>query len=490
MKITQMGSLVMLFHSPVQQVWPTPKITAIIKISFSMFLTLFFSSVTKAQQILTLRESLKIAVDKYGTIKAKNVYANASKTAIQQAKLDYLPNLNLSAQADYGTANGQNGPAYSFGPVGIASTGLPLGAQNLNAAFGSLYLANVNWEFFAFGRSKEKVRTAVRKSKLDVSDLQQEIFQHQVRVSAAYLNLLAAQRLTASYRKNVSRANNLRQIIVRKAKKDLLAGVDSSQANAAVSNAKSVLLKAMTFEDEQNSNLIKLLGTTPQKIKADTVFIANLPKSLPLAVDSLAASHPVLEFYKNRILYSDQQVEYDRTLMYPTFTMGAAAQARGSGFSSSYTADKPNYNSRLLAGLSPERTNYVVAVGITWNLIQPSRVKQQVKSQRMISEGLRDELEMTRQELATQLNFSDIKIKNAIADYYETPLQVKAANDTYLQKMVLYNHGLTNLVDVTQALYAVVRAETDRDIAYNNVWQALLLKAATAGDFNLFYINL
>jgi hypothetical protein len=58
-----------------------------------------------------------------------------------------------------------------------------------------------------------------------------------------------------------------------------------------------------------------------------------------------------------------------------------------------------------------------------------------------------------------------------------------------LQKSVLYKNGLTNIVDVTQALYALNRAETDRDIADNNVWQALLLKAAASGDFGLFVNN-
>jgi hypothetical protein len=51
---------------------------------------------------------------------------------------------------------------------------------------------------------------------------------------------------------------------------------------------------------------------------------------------------------------------------------------------------------------------------------------------------------------------------------------------------VLYKNGLTTIVEVTQALYTLNRAETDRDISNNNVWQALLLKAAASGDFSLF----
>jgi len=456
----------------------------------TIFIFLLCTISANAQTTLSLKQAIKMGLNNYGTIKAKEAYAKSSAASVAQARLDYLPNFNLSAQTDYGTANGQNGPAYAFGPAGIASGGLPLASQNWNAAFGSLYLANINWDFFAFGRSKQKIATADGKRLLDVSDLSQEKFQQEVRVAAAYLNLLAAQRLTTSYRKNLDRADTLRQVIVRKAKKELLAGVDSSQANAEVSNAKSVLLNAFTFEDEQNSSLIKLLGTSPQKVQADTLFIANLPKALPLPNDSLAAGHPVIAYYKSRIQYSNEQAKYFKTLALPTFSLGAALQTRASGFNYTYSADHPNYSTSLSDGLSPGRTNYVVAVGITWNLAQPFRIRQQVKSQRLVSEGLEYELALTRQQLITQNNFADSKLKNAIADYYETPQQVKAAYDTYHQKMVLYNHGLTDLVNVTQALYALVRAETDRDIAYSNVWQAVLLKAAATGDFDIFYNNL
>jgi outer membrane protein TolC len=77
-------------------------------------------------------------------------------------------------------------------------------------------------------------------------------------------------------------------------------------------------------------------------------------------------------------------------------------------------------------------------------------------------------------------------MENAMANYREVPTEVKAATDAYQQKTVLYSNGLSNIVDVTQALYALNRAETDRDIIFTNVWQALLLKASASGDFNLF----
>jgi adhesin transport system outer membrane protein len=53
----------------------------------------------------------------------------------------------------------------------------------------------------------------------------------------------------------------------------------------------------------------------------------------------------------------------------------------------------------------------------------------------------------------------------------------------------LYKNGLANIVDLTQALYTLNRAEVDKDIVYNNVWQALLYKSASIGDIGIFLNN-
>jgi len=84
------------------------------------------------------------------------------------------------------------------------------------------------------------------------------------------------------------------------------------------------------------------------------------------------------------------------------------------------------------------------------------------------------------------LVLADQRIANSMQSVAEVPVQYKAASDAYLQKSVLYKNGLTNIVDVQQAQYALNRAEADLNVAYINVWQSLLLKAAASGDFDLF----
>jgi outer membrane protein TolC len=81
-----------------------------------------------------------------------------------------------------------------------------------------------------------------------------------VRVASAYLNLLAAQRLKLSQQKNLERANALRSVVLARTKNGLNAGVDSSLANAEVSNATISLTNALDYEQEQANQLVQLMG--------------------------------------------------------------------------------------------------------------------------------------------------------------------------------------------------------------------------------------
>lgn len=438
------------------------------------------------QQKLSLKEALELAINNYGSVKAKANYAKASFSSVEQAKRDYLPNLVLSAQQDYGTVNGQNGPLYGFGGYGVASSGLPLPNQNWNAAFGSLYLANVNWEFFSFGKAKERIKVAREVAERDNMDLQQELFNHQVKVSAAYLNLLAAQKLTLSYKKNLFRADTFRQVVVTRALNGLIAGVDSSLANAEVSNAKIALTKAKDFEQEQSNKLAQLMGIPPTEFTLDSFFISHVPAGMEQSTDSDIANHPTLRWYQSRINVGKEQKKYLKTLYYPSLSLVGIFQTRGSGFRSDYASNQQAFTQNYFDGIKPSRSNYLIGIGLTWNLTQPLRISKQVKGQTFTNQALTDEFELANQQIRAQLVLADTKIENALSNYREVPTQVKAVSDAFLQKSVLYKNGLTNLVDVTQALYALIRAETDRDIAYNNVWQALLYKAAASGDFSLF----
>ena len=454
--------------------------------SVCFFLFLLMGSRANSQT-LTLKEAVQTALNNYGTIKAKGNYLKASQASAKEASLEYLPNLNLAAQQAYGTANGQFGPMIASGGLNAASSGPAFTSQNWNASFGGLYLANINWDFFTFGRVRERIKVAQAEVLQETTDLEQEKFQHQVRVAAAYLNLLAAQRLRLSQQKNLDRANALRTVVVVRAKNGLNPGVDSSLANAEVSNAKIALTNAIDYEEEHANQLAQLMGVPHQDFQLDTLFVNRIPASLYDSSTHKEDEHPVLQFYQSRINVSREQEKYYNRFKYPVFSLIGVVQSRGSGFSNTYSELYPNaFTHDYWSAVQPARSNYLIGMGVTWNLTSPIRVRQQVAAQQWTSKGLQNEYEVINQQIKAQLMLADQKMKNAIANYNEAPVQMKAASDAYLQKSVLYKNGLTNIVDVTQTLYALNRAETDRDISNNNIWQALLLKAAASGDFSLF----
>ena len=451
-----------------------------------LFFFLFFASINYSQT-LSLKEAIKIGLENYGSIKAKNNYAKAAKENLGQSHRDYLPNFNLSAQQDYGTINGQNGVLYGgYNSLTASTSGPTLPQQNWNSAFGALYLVNTNWDFFTFGKTQEKINLAKVDVQKNENDLKQEQFQQEIRISSAYFNLLASQRLLISQQNNLNRTEVFKRTAVARVKNGLLAGVDSTLASAEVSRAKIALNLAKNLVKEQNNKLVDLMGVAPHDFITDIVFAKKIPKN-GLFNNSIKDSlHPLLQFYRAKIDYSDQQVKLYKRFYYPTMSLFGVLQTRASGFNSNYASDLNSFNRNYWDGINPNRSNYLVGIGITWNLVTPFKMSKQVSAQRFISQGLQEEYNQVERELKSQLNLADDKIKVALDNYAEAPIQVNAANQAYLQKSTLYKNGLTTLTDLTQTLYVLNRAEIDRDIVTNNVWQSFLQKVAASGDFDLF----
>jgi adhesin transport system outer membrane protein len=461
----------------------------LLKHSILTVLGVLFVFELKAQKILTMKDAEQLALNNYGSIKAKANQLNSSKAFLTETKTEYLPDVSVSAQQDYGTINGQNGPSYGYHGLSVSSSGPALPNQNWNAAFGSLYLANVNWDFFSFGKSREKVKVQKSVVSLDETDLAQEQFQHEIRVASTYLNLLAAQQLAKAQQDNLNRSLDLQKVVVARVKNGLNPGVDSSLANAEVSNARISLTNAQQTEQDQGNQLAQYLGITPQNFLLDSTFVTKAPNNADPQTTLNTDDHPLLRYYRNRIGVSDEQAKYYSTFSYPTFSLFGVYQGRGSGFSSGFLTNQSDYTSNYGSGVDPTRYNYLLGVAFIWNITNPFRVHYQVKSQKFTSEQYRDEYNLVGQQLHDQQVLAETRIASALKNYREVPVEVQAATDAYNQKFALYKNGLANIVDFTQALYTLNRAEVDKDIASNNVWQALLYKAAATGDFGIFINN-
>ena len=462
------------------------------QILFGLFQVIILAAVAgKANaQVLTMKQAVQNGLNNYGTIRAKANYVKAAQANVREVKREYLPDINFSLSQDYGTVASNYGPYAAYKASPVSSSGPVLATQNWNAAFGALYMTNVNWDFFQFGKYKEKTMVAQRALDLNLGDLDQERFEQSVRVSAAYLNLIAAQKLIASQQKNLDRAVAFQTVVTARAKSGLNPGVDSSLANAEVSSARIALTNAIENEQEQANALAQLMQVAApdsNNFPLDSAFVTRVPASLNNAPAQPLKNHPLLKYFQERIDISNEQAKYLKTQQYPVFSVFGIGQDRGTGFYSNYGAGNTSaYTQNYLKGVSFNTGNYLIGVGVFWNLTSPFRIHEQVAAQQWTSAGLQEEYGLISQELQAQTVLADSRIRNALANYKEAPVQVQAASDAYIQKETLYKNGLATIVDVTTAAFILNQAETQRDVIDTNVWQALLFKAASTGDFGLF----
>lgn len=435
-------------------------------------------------QVLQLPDALQRAVENYDKIKSKKavVLASAQHTVFQQQQ--YLPDVTLSAQQSFGTINVQHGPLYAYGGLASAATSMPMAEQSWNAAFGALYFANVNWNIFTFGRLKQQVATARSKEQTVTADLDQEIFQHQVKVSAAYLNLLASQRIKYVQQKNLERAQVFYEMTDIRAKSGLLPEVDASLSKAEVSHARSLQIKAYDKELEYAKSLAVLLGDEYQTYQLDSLFSTSVPSLHPGSAAQVK-DHPLLAWEQRKIDESVQSEQLIHTYKMPNVSAFGVIQGRGSGFDWNYAQDKTAYSSSYFKGTGIDRGNYLLGLSLNWNITNLFRYNSKIREQKHITESLQNNYQLLNKELNAQAQLAKNQLQNAFENFEETKVQLAAAQLAYKQHTALYENGLTNLVDYTQALYSLNRAEIDFEIAQNNVWQALLLQASAQGDLTI-----
>lgn len=451
---------------------------------YTILLVLFFTYLTASAQTLHLKDALTMALDNYESIKSKSNYLEASKAKVQESHRDYWPELKLSAQQSYGTINAQNGPMYGFGGLGVASTSVALPENNWNAAFGSLYLANISWDFFTFGQTSNKIKIAKVNTHQRTSDLEQEKFQHQIKVAGAYLNLLAVQRMIFVQKKNIERAEVFLSTVLSLAESGLKPMVDASLAKAEVSNAKIGLLQIQDKEIELSKVLAMLIGVDYTRFTLDDAFALQQP--LIAQQTEVSEAHPFLTHKQNAIDMSEAQHKLLRSQNMPKLSLFGVIQGHGSGFEHNYPQDNSAFSRSYAKGVGIDRGNYLVGVGLTWSVSSLFRNHSKIKYQKYATLALQDDYNLMQRELKTQAVMADDKIKNAREHKQESPIQVEAASLAYKQHVALYKNGLSNVADLTQAFYALNRAETDNEIASINVWQALLLKASSTGHLELF----
>ncbi len=427
-----------------------------------------------------IKAALDTAVANYPKIKAAQSDRYSAGEQLKSSQTAYIPTLQIQEQVTYGTANSVVGQSFPNEGTAIPVSGGITNSQNWNAASSQFTTAVLTGPIYAFGKITASINQ--RGAELKVADAvyQNEVFQHQIKVSESYLFLLVYQQLRQVQQQNLLRAIDVNNLIKAAVSSGLKPGIDSSFSAAEVSKAKITYLSSLRDEAEAQIKFGEYLGQTGHYYLVDTL---GFNSSLPVAnlAQSTINKNPLLGIYQGKIESDLFAAKAVRRSYLPTLKYLATTSARGSGISSTDV-----YSSSFSDGMQFQRYNYMVGAYFLWNVTDIFRTGHEYKSRMFNVQRDNELLDATTQRLNSQLENGNVQYGLSVQQAHEVPVQRQAATAGFNQSRARYQSGLGNLVELSQSLFLLARAEADYSITYNNTWRALLAVAAASGDMGLF----
>ncbi len=358
----------------------------------------------------------------------------------------------------------------------IPISGPPSADNDYSGVFGSATSLLLNWQPLTFGQRQSLVGFAKAGVQYAQADVQNEIFQHKIRVINAYLDMVTAMELEKVYQENLARTAASLSVVKTLVINGIKPGVDTALLKAEVSRAKVDLLNSRKYKDQTAITLSGLLASDNMPSVADTSYFGKLPTGYTVAD---TARNPLLTLYHSTIELSKAKKKVLSKTTMPTLSVWGTAYARGSGIDN-------NGMVKATDGLSFQRYNYGAGLQLSIPLLQFTRIKSQVQQQDFLIKSNEEKFLEAALQIRKQNELADTTLGTALAVAQESPLFYESASFSYKALQSRYQSGLANFSDLMQAQYVLVKATVDNKTAYVAVWKALLYKAAVNGDLNLF----
>lgn len=433
---------------------------------------LLLSITANAQQPVSLKQLL-IQVEK----SAPTLITDSSAIRIRQAQAievrnNWLPNLRLNYQADIGTNNNVAGPYFGFGIIPSDSRGVRT-ESNTTAVSANIGVAAFDWEIYNFGAYGAQNRVARSNIQIEQNNFAQSKYQLEAYTISNYLVLLSLQDYLKIQARNIYRNQEILRSVGSLARSGVRPGVDTSIANAELSKARLNYIELNNQMQQVQLQLAAVSGLPYQSIIADTLVEDQLVNAPYGQLNTDTSSHPLINFYKSLYQNSKEQENLVKKQYNPKIMLEGAAWGRGS------SVDANDHFNSLSTGWGFQRDNYLVGLGISYNLFDLRRRQLKLRTQKTESDYFQNKLQEQKTLLAASASQANAQMQTAQQRLKEIPNQLKAANDGYRQKFSLYKNGLTDIIELDAALNILYRAETDYVQAKYAYTNALFNQAIT-----------
>jgi len=446
-----------------------------------------FVPVAGNAQTLNLYDAVNKAVTNYPLLQQRQAEIAAGRAHVTTMKGNRLPSLTLEDQLDMGTNNSLQGSYLTFGMIPSTPGVNNSTTQNNSANPNNTALSFLQWEFYNFGYYKSLQKEAQAQLAVNEANFGSDKYLLTQNVIALYLDWLKKFRLLQIQNENVTRAQVILTAIRATVMSGLKPGVDSSTASAVYSDARIAYLQAL---DEYNYDKITMSTYTGLNLgiyMPDSSFISAAMLQSPTQVqpaDSVPTGHPLLNVFEKQY---EQQLADNNAISkkyLPHLDLDGISWLRNSGIS--YAGVYPQ---SITDGMPYSKYNYYLGVTLSYNLFDLKHRHDQLVEGRYQADAKQSALQMEQLSLNKMMQQANSTYATTLEKLKEIPAQLNSARQAYNQQMALYRSGLNTLIDVTNAQYALLQAETSYVLVQDELLQLLYIRAGLGGQLDNFLQN-
>jgi outer membrane protein TolC len=428
-------------------------------------------------QPLKLGAAVDLALGNYPSVRASRAQAAAAEAGVDVARTAYLPRVDMLWQQNLATRNNVFGLLFPQSVVPPIS-GPQLDRESSRGAAGSAGGLLLSWEPFDFGLRRANVGLARASSKQAGAGVEVTRLDVAFTAADAFLAVIANEQIVRAAQANVERMEVFARAVRALVNNELRAGVDASRANAELAAARNQLIQAQQDAEISQVSFAEAIGQAGASVAIDAGPLLTLP-SPPSSETPDFAAHPLARAQAASLETAQARERALDHSYFPRFNFQSAVFGRGAGARIDGSFDNGK-------GLYPSTGNWAVGMSITFPAfdIFGLRARRRVENYNTQAEQAR--YDQTIQALRTQDAKARALIEAALSRAENTPVQLKAAQETELRARVRYENGLANVTEVAEAQRLLAQAEADDAVARLAVWRALLIAARAQGDLQPF----
>lgn len=427
---------------------------------------------------LSLSQAWQLARQRYPEFAEKKAQIKASEYQKSLVKNRYLPQLQVQLQNTYGTYAGSSGAFFPLPGIFNVSGNLQVGGQP-DATTSFYSSAVVDWKLLEFGRRSKEVEAATYRQEAAKSSLTATELAVQARVSRLYLTILYNQANLGWAKANAARLQEILALSKSMADAGLKPGADSLLTRSAYQQA---LAESNSWQGKliaSKVQLTEIIALSADSFRISSSFYLAGTRTAAAQGAEIRTDHPYLDVLHQQAKLGRAQQQLASRSVFPSLSFLGGVSARGSGIG----ADA-NGSDSWQAGFENSANNYLVGLGLTWNLTAAynSGLESKEAEQQLLAAKARYDRQAL--QLNSTLQAVEARMQEQLKQLSGTAQAVQSARAAYDLYLSRYESGLISMTELLQLQLLLQQSEKSNIEAYQQFWDQVILQSEMAGDFS------